>query len=88
MRKIVIASTGGTTFMCIDGKVYGEQIEKIEFSHTGGEEARIKVVANDIPLKCEEVGDGFRNFINSLLDTAPKDIKEQCIEKAFKVKLV
>lgn len=74
--------------MCIDGKVYGEQIEKIEFSHTGGEEAQIKVVADAIPLKCEEVGDGFRNFINSLLDTVPKDIKEQCIETAVKVKLV
>ena len=78
-RKIVIASTGTETLICIDGKVYGEHVERIEFSHTGGLIAEIKLSVNDMP-----VGDGFRNFINSLLDTAPKEAQEQCIEAAFK----
>ena len=83
-RKIVIASTGTETLICIDGKVYGEHVERIEFSHTGGLIAEIRLSVNDMPAEGEAVGDGFRNFINSLLDTASKEAREQRIEAAFK----
>ena len=83
-RKIVIASTGTETLSCIDGKVYGEHVKRIEFSHTGGLIAEIRLAVNYMPVEGEAVGDGFRNFINSLLYTAPKEDQEQCIEAAFK----
>lgn len=45
-RKIVIASTGTETLSCIDGKVYGEHVKRIEFSHTGGLIAEIRLAVN------------------------------------------
>ena len=82
-RKIIIASTGTETLIFVDGKVYGEHIEKIEFEHTGGGTAGLRVTANNLPLEGEEVRDGFRNFINSLLCNAPKEVQEHCIREAF-----
>lgn len=82
-RRIIIASTGTETLIFVDGKVYGERIERIEFEHTGGETAKIRVTANNLPLEGQEVRDGFRNFLNSLLDNAPKEVQEHCITEAF-----
>lgn len=82
-KRIIIASTGNATLIFVDGKVYGEHIEKIEFEHTGGETARLRVTANNLPLEGEEVRDGFRNFINSLLCNAPKEVQEHCITEVL-----
>lgn len=81
-RKIIIASTGTETLICINGKVYSDHIDRIEFTHEGGEVAEIRLMVSDLPLEGETVGDGFRNFINSLL--APADeAQEQRIKGLF-----
>lgn len=50
-KPIIIATDGKMTMVYSDGKVYGDHISAIEFSHKAGNKPVINITADEIPIE-------------------------------------
>ena len=53
-QNIIIASNGKVTYVMVDGKVYGDNVVKVEFSHDHTKkpnDAELRVTTDHFPLE-------------------------------------
>lgn len=71
-QRIIIASSGKSTFLMVDGKLYGEGIVKVQFIHdrTEKRDADLFITLDQIPVSeitKEEEKQGFMKMLKEFL---------------------
>ncbi len=49
-KPVIIASDGRMTFIFSEGKVYGDKIRKVEFTHNAPEFPTVEIEADEYPV--------------------------------------
>lgn len=78
----MIASDENDTFICVDGKLYGDHITKVLFCKEAGKDQEIEIVADNLPLEGKEITESFQNFLLEILEpNTPQKGKREEITK-------